>query len=302
MEKQQDLTKKRILLYLGITFLLTYGYEFGVIYPMVYGPNPAPAGMMTMLIGTAMFMPAIGVLITRILTKERMQNAWIRPNFKGNIRYYIFAWFAMPILTLAGAALYFLIFPDNFDSSLAFLQTSLAAAGQEIPTDELKNMMGIQLIMAFFAAPLLNAINCFGEEWGWRGYLLPKMMEKFSIGKVLLINGIIWGVWHAPITIIGHNYGTDYPGWPFTGILAMCGFCMMLGVIFSYITIKTGSCLPAMLAHGSINGIASIGIYFTKDGGNPFIGPAPTGIIGAIPCIIVAVILAVLLMKEKKEN
>lgn len=96
-------------------------------------------------------------------------------------------------------------------------------------------------------------------------------------------NGIIWGLWHAPLTIIGHNYGLDYPGFPYMGILAMCLFCTVIGILFSYVTIKTGSCLPAALAHGALNGFASAPSLFTKAGfGNPIIGPLSTGIIGGI--------------------
>lgn len=103
------------------------------------------------------------------------------------------------------------------------------------------------------------------------------------------------------MTAIGHNYGIGYPGFPFTGIAMMCLFCTVIGVFLSYITLKTQSCIPAILGHGAINGIAAIGIYFTSDGGNPFVGPAPTGFIGMIPAILLAVWLAFKLTKEKSQ-
>ncbi|MDF2484272.1 MAG: hypothetical protein K0R46_440, partial [Herbinix sp.] len=162
--------------------------------------------------------------------------------------------------------------------------------------------MLIQVGTALLLGPLLNVINCFGEEWGWRGYLLPKMNRKFNILPTLLINGVIWGLWHAPLTTLGHNYGLDYPGFPYIGILAMVIFCTVIGTFFSYITIKTNSCVPAIFAHGSLNSIASVGIYFAIGGGNPFIGPAPTGIIGGIGFIIVAIVMAVLLIKREKKS
>jgi membrane protease YdiL (CAAX protease family) len=80
----------------------------------------------------------------------------------------------------------------------------------------------------------------------------------------------------------------------------MCVFCIVLGIFLSYVTLKTGSCIPAILAHGAINGIAAIGIYFTFDGGNPFIGPAPTGVIGIIPFVLVAIPMVIYLMKNEK--
>ena len=52
---------------------------------------------------------------------------------------------------------------------------------------------------------------------------------------------------------------------------------------------------------GAINGIAAIGIYFTSDGGSPFVGPAPTGIIGMLPFIVVAIIMVINLQKTARN-
>ena len=49
----------------------------------------------------------------------------------------------------------------------------------------------------------------------------------------------------------------------------------------------------------AVNGIAAIGIYFTFDGGNPFVGPAPTGIIGMIPFLVIAVFMLISLKHKK---
>jgi membrane protease YdiL (CAAX protease family) len=146
----------------------------------------------------------------------------------------------------------------------------------------------------------MNFIPCFGEEWGWRGYLLPKMRKLMPTVPTLLVTGVIWGLWHAPLTAIGHNYGVTYPGFPFAGIAMMCLFCTVLGIFMAYVTQKTKSCIPAILAHGAINGISAIGIYLTHNGGNPFIGPAPTGIIGLIPFIVAAIPMWIYLKKAEK--
>ena len=104
--------------------------------------------------------------------------------------------------------------------------------------------------------------------------MVPKMAEKIKPIPMLLLSGVIWGLWHAPLTALGHNYGVGYAGFPFTGILAMCGFCIVLGIFLSFVTLKTGSCIPAVLGHGAVNSIVGIGIYFTTNGGNPFVGAA----------------------------
>lgn len=302
-KKTNSLETKRIFIYLAITFLLTYGYCFAIIYPLANGENllGIPAAATQFLVAAGMFFPAIGVLLTRLITKEGFKNCWLRPNFKGNIKTYLLAYFGPGILTVLGTLLYFVIYKENFDPNCSYLMATLEATGT--PADQLPVPLHVLLIVqgieALFIGPILNFFTCFGEEWGWRGYLLPKMSEKFSLIPMLLINGVIWGLWHAPLTAIGHNYGMGYSGFPFTGILMMCLFCTVLGVFFSYISLKTKSCIPAVLGHGAVNSFSAIGIYFTKDGGNPFIGPAPTGIIGMFPFIIVGILLILHLKKEK---
>ena len=299
--KKQDL--KRILIYIVITFALTWAYCLLIVYPIANGEalSGVPAAATQLVVAAAMFFPAIGVLLTRLFTKEGLKAAWLKPNLRKNLKYYLLAWFGPGILTFAGMGIYFLLFPDQLDLSFGYFTATLEAAGAPVETLPMSvgMLMLVQALQAFFLAPIMNFVTCFGEEWGWRGYLLPKMKNLLPTVPMLLLTGTIWGLWHAPLTIIGHNYGLGYWGFPFTGIAMMCVFCIVLGVFLSYVTLKTKSCIPAVLGHGAVNGIAAIGIYCTKDGGNPFVGPAPTGIIGLIPFLMVAVIMAIRLRKDE---
>ena len=299
--KKQDL--KRAIVYIAITFALTWLYSLLVVYPIANGEalSGVPALATQLAVAAAMFFPAIGVLLTRLVTREGFKNAWLKPHIKGNIKFYLLAWFGPAVLTFAGMAVYFLIFPNDLDLSFSYFTATLEAAGAPLETlpMPISMLMLVQCVQAVFLAPAMNFVTCFGEEWGWRGYLLPKVSKHFSTIPTLLITGIIWGLWHAPLTIIGHNYGLGYWGFPFTGIAMMCLFCITLGIFLSFVTLKTGSCIPAILGHGAINGIAAIGIYFTYDGGNPFVGPAPTGIVGMIPFMVVAVFMVLHLHKNR---
>ena len=298
--EENKLNNKRILLYLLINFGATWLYEFLVVWPVATSSNPTVQSMSQLAVAVAMFFPALSVVATRLITKEGFKNAMLVPkNGKRSIPYFLMAWFGPALLTVIGAVIYFVIFSKDFDPEMGYIKMLLIAQGVT-PTKEIVNVTVISQIMTgVLLAPLLNAVNCFGEEWGWRGYLLPKLLKRMGILPTLLISGVIWGLWHLPITILGHNYGMGYLGYPVTGILAMCLFCVVVGIIFSYLTIRTGSCLPAMLAHGGLNGFASAGILFTDGTSvNPFIGPVPTGIIGGSAFILCAVIMAVLLVKK----
>lgn len=294
------LNKRRILLYLLINFGATWLYEFLVVWPVATSSNPTVQSMSQLAVAVAMFFPALSVVAIRLITKEGFKNAMLIPkNGKRSIPYFLMAWFGPALLTTVGAVIYFVIFPKDFDPEMGSMKMLLIAQGIT-PTREIVTATVVsQIVTGLLLTPLLNAVNCFGEEWGWRGYLLPKLLKRMGILPTLLLSGVIWGLWHLPITILGHNYGTGYLGYPVTGILAMCLFCVVTGIIFSYLTIRTGSCLPAMLAHGGLNGFASAGILFTDGTSvNPFIGPIPTGIIGGSAFILCAVIMAVLLVKK----
>lgn len=300
---------KRILIFLAITFTLTWTYEFVVVYPLIEGDlSQQPSMTATFAIGAAMLFPAIGVVLTRLVTREGFRNCVIKPKpWRQSLPWFLVAWFGPALLIAAGAFIYFLIFPQSFDPTAstfgALIESQLAATGAiaELPAPVFILAIS-QIAMGIFLGPALNIFTTFGEEWGWRGYLMPKLAHRLPIVPTLLITGVIWGLWHAPITVLGHNYGIGYPGWPITGILAMCAFCTVVGIFLSYVTIRTGSSLAAAISHGSINALAGAATMFAVAGVNPFVGPAPTGIIGGCAFIFIGIIMLIDLRRREQNS
>lgn len=296
---------KRIVIYLLITFVLTWGYWFLVSYPIAQNVQEGMSSQALQLsIAPAMLFPALSVVLTRLITREGFKNVHILPlSFKKTWKYWLAGWFAPALLIIAGGALYFLFNPQDFSPEQGVFIRQLEAMGLgSITAEQLGMMIAAELAIAIFLGPLLNVLTAFGEEWGWRGYLLPCMLERFKAVPTLLLCGVIWGLWHAPVTVLGHNYGLGYWGYPVTGILSMCAFCTVIGTFLSYITLRSGSCVPAALAHGGFNAMCSAGVLFSLTGGSPFIGPMPTGIVGGLPFIVVAVILTLVLLRREKAG
>lgn len=275
--------KKRVLLYLGLIFTLTWGHEFGVIWP-----TAKKGGNITTLMAVAMVFPSLGAALTRLLTKEGFTGSMLRPRFRGHMRYYLLAYFGPGLVVIWGAATYFLLFPGKLDWSAPVLRAQIEAQGAAPPVP-ISVLLAAQTVQGMFLSGLVNLIPALGEEWGWRGYMMPRLQRFLGSGQSLLAGGVIWGLWHAPLTVLGNNYGVGYPGWPWGGIVAMCIFCTALGTLLTWLTVKTGSCIPAAVAHGALNGIAALGVLVTTDGGDPFVGPVPTGILGGLPLIALAV-------------
>lgn len=306
--EQDKQNGKRILVFLAITFIITYGIEFFMIAPLIGSTDINAAMAAQSMIAGVMFAPTFGVILTRLITKEGFGGTemYFSINVKRHLKYYGIVWPGFAALVVLGAGLYFLIFPSVFDVNMGYAAAIFNAQLTEpMTTEQVKSAMMMQIVVGIVLSPFVNIINCFGEEWGWRGYLLPKLLKQFQVVPAVLIDGVIWGIWHAPlIAITGLNYGEGYLGYPVTGILAMCVFCVVIGTILSYVTIKTHSCVPAILGHGMLNGFATVGIFFTslENPYNVFLGPAPTGLIGGAGFIGFAAFLLFKLYQEEKKS
>jgi len=105
------------------------------------------------------------------------------------------------------------------------------------------------LLQTLLLNPLMGLVMAFGEEYGWRGYL---QSELFQLGRLrgALLLGVIWGLWHAPAILMGHNT----PGYPVAGVFLMTIYCVLVGVILSHFQIKSGSVWVAAFMHAINNG------------------------------------------------
>jgi uncharacterized protein len=140
----------------------------------------------------------------------------------------------------------------------------------------------IAVFAALTAGLSINGLFAFGEEYGWRGFLMDELR---SLGPVRanLLTGVMWGLWHAPLILLGFNYGPDR----LLGILMMCAFTTPLAFIFWYARDYTGSLLAPALLHGAFNAFAGFFLLFVA-GRQPLIA-APVGLVGALALTCVAV-------------
>ena len=86
-----------------------------------------------------------------------------------------------------------------------------------------------------------------GEEFGWRGYLLPLLQQKYSALTASLVLGVVWGLWHFPASLIGTGVPADMP---FTVFMA---WVIIATVLFTWVYNNTGSVLTAILLHSTAN-------------------------------------------------
>lgn len=236
-----------------------------------------------------LFGPALANVITCMITHEGWNHSMLHLKLKGNIKYYLIAVFTPVILGIAEGVLTTIIF-GNADFS-------------DIGGD----MSGMQIIgnvtLTISMVPLM-AFNTFGEEFGWRGYMNQKMEPLLGTTGTVIVGGIIWGLWHAELTVVGHNFGTEYDGYPYLGILAMCISCTFIGMGLMWLTKKTGSIYPAAIMHASNNfGGRSIEQYFLSGIQEGKTLTVTDSLIVSVPTYIVGLaFLLLLILDRKREN
>lgn len=293
-----EFNRSQVVKYLVWTFALAYLMQAGV--GLMYNSGKTIAGQLVM--AGMMFVPTLGVFFSGI---KLLGMGW-KPQIKKNIKPLLIAWFAPAILTIIGAALYFLIFPGHFDLSGSYIvATAGQAALEQMEAQGLTYPIYIIVssIGCITYAPLINMLLALGEEIGWRGFLYPQLKAKFGHKKGWILGGIIWGAWHWPVIwLIGYEYGFNYVGFPVVGMLLFCVFTVALGILCDWLYERSGSIWLPSICHGAINAIATlpIAICLSDTGSARLLGPAPNGIIAVLPFLSVAVVL--FLRRKKKDG
>jgi uncharacterized protein len=165
----------------------------------------------------------------------------------------------------------------------------------DLPIEEavplpLHAVLALQPVNIVIGGVLNVVLGAFGEEWGWRGWLLPKLRPLGAWPAVVLV-GLLWGIWHAPLILLGHNY----PEAPVTGVLLFLPFCILWGVLHGWTRLYTGSVWPAALMHGTLNAGAALPVLLLH-ADTPFdpVWDAPLGVAGWIlPAVAIALLVLV---------
>lgn len=118
----------------------------------------------------------------------------------------------------------------------------------------------VALCVVVLVGVTANAVLALGEEFGWRGYLLWEL-APLGFWKASLAIGAVWGLWHAPLVLAGHNY----PSYPFVGVAAFTITCVAMAPILTAIVVRSGSVLPAAVFHGVFNAVGLTGYAATDD-------------------------------------
>lgn len=287
---------------IGIYLLLSFGISWAVAGVLKLLDLELSSTTAMVLIA-AIYMPAPAIatfIIQKWIYKEGFSEYGWRFD-KKNIKWFLYTIVAFLLLIALTFAMIGLLgnthlianfgeldfSQSNFDKQLLALIKQKADIGdKKIPSLPAIPMLFVFLVQGIIAGITVNLPFVFGEELGWRGLLLKETQKMGFLISSLFI-GIVWGIWHLPIILMGHNYPTN----PQMGALMMCLFTTALCPLFAYIRIKTQSILGASMLHGMINAIAAIFLLYVANS-NPFFSSI-AGWAGVLAGVVITMLIYV---------
>jgi uncharacterized protein len=223
-----------------------------------------------------MFAPGLASIITRLLRREGFADVSFRRGSMKIGNTFLFA-FGFPLVV--GAVAY----GFAFLSGLAQFEPPSFPLAAGAPLAR----FGAGLALAGTLGFLLSFPTSTGEEIGWRGYLLPRMIEARS-PRPILVSSLIWGAWHLPVLFAG-VYAMGPSSW--ISAIGLMVAAVAVGAILAWLRIGTGSIWPCILLHAAWNGLINAGFTLAVQNHTENMWVGETGIVVVLTLVIAAFFL-----------
>jgi len=182
-----------------------------------------------------LFIPALSAVIARALSGEQLKKGGLK---LGSLKNIALAW------TIGvGAALFTFFAPiflgvGTIDPSYSKFTELISQVGGTIPENP-PQFFALMSIMSLTVFIFPAAILAFGEEFGFRGYLLQKLL-KLGRFKALFITGLIWGIWRIPLYSLTESLSL-------LNISSLLMVALLLGTILGWLYLRSMSIwVPAL--------------------------------------------------------
>jgi membrane protease YdiL (CAAX protease family) len=227
----------------GVSIFLLLAFGLAWIPFLLLQSNTNP--VVQVLILLLQFSPAVAAALVRgPLLREGFADAGLRLHLarRQSLATYGVAVLLLPLLLIGaivlGLALHLATWSPQAGQTNGVLPLGLN--GLPLPS----SVFGIVVVDA--ALSLVGALVTFGEEFGWRGYLLPRLMPLGQHWAILL-SGVVWACWHLPLNLLyGVNGGLQ--GFPFWLV-----WTIGLGAVLGWLRLRAQSVWPAALMHAQVD-------------------------------------------------
>ena len=278
---------RKIALYIILTFTISYAMA-GIF--VLAGGKPGSTGIILLAVAYMLIPMIVTILVQKTIFRQPLSGPF-GISFVVN-RWFFIAWFLPPLIAAATFGVSLILPGVTYTPDMSgFMQTleqmltpEQVEASRKVLAELPVHYFWLMLVQALIAGTTVNAALAFGEELGWRG-LLVRELGFMGFWKSSALIGLIWGLWHAPLILMGHNY----PQHPQLGVAVMTVWTILLSPLFSYIRIKSRSVIAASIFHGTINAVPGLALMLISGGDDLTVGI--TGLAGFIVLAVANLIL-----------
>lgn len=133
---------------------------------------------------------------------------------------------------------------------VALVSGAFVALGEDLDGSLLPERLAVYVPMLIF----LSAAGGGNEEWGWRGFALPEMLEGASAVRSTLVLGALWALWHIPLLSAADDLSHGLGGVELGIVLAATVVAIVAHAFFyTHLYRDTRFALLCVLLHGSFN-------------------------------------------------
>ncbi len=279
--------RRKAALFIGLTFVVNW--SFALLFFALGGRWATRVGN---AFGAAyMFVPMLVALGLQKGVYRAPVTGPLGVSFRLN-RWFLVAWWLPPVIAFATLGVSLLLPGIEYSPQMQGMFERFAALLTPEQMQQLKERMAgtppgtiwLVLVGGLIAGITINAVAGFGEELGWRGFL-QREWAFLGFWRSSLLIGFVWGLWHAPLILQGHNY----PQHPIVGVLMMTVLCILLAPIFGYVCVKARSVIAAAIIHGTFNATYGLAVVLIRGGSD-----LTTGVTGLPGFLVLAGVILVL--------
>jgi uncharacterized protein len=271
----QRQARRGLAIYLGVVVVLSALFDVLVI---AFSPS---------WIAALMFAPAAASVVARLLLREGFADVSFRFGGRRTWKMILLAVIFPIIVGLVAYGMAWVTGLARFDPQPpAGLAATLVGAVTTSPV-----MMFVMLILltTFVVIPSA-ALFAAGEEIGWRGYMLTRLIDA-GVPRPVLVSGLIWGLWHIPLILAGvYVAGSN----PYVSAVIFMVSVTSMGFVVARMRLETGSIWPAVVLHGAwnsyIQGAFDLSTNGTGAGATLWVGEG--GIVTALALVVAAIIFS----------
>ncbi|NUU60753.1 type II CAAX endopeptidase family protein [Paenibacillus agri] len=223
-----------------------------------------------------MWTPGLASIFARLILREGISDISLKIGGKRTLKTLPFILLFPVVIGLVGYGIAWITGLVQFDTPDTFIKAP--------PAVIFTGLLLVQMVLG----TALGVISSVGEELGWRGYMLTRLIDA-RVPQPILISGLIWGVWHLPLILAGNYYSGPYP--VLSVILFMISITSM-GYVIGRLRLTTGSLWAATFLHASWNAIIQEIFDAFSKGDNALLWTGESGILVALALLVAAVIIS----------